>query len=427
MEHNVDKLMEDDQGFSKTLDLLDQAFKYDSRVEMPRALEKFFYATSRRGEQTLLSYVSDHREALREVEKHGIKIPENVSGWLLLRRSGLTTEQKQLIQSRCGDLKDYEVEQALYYLLGQDYKTKMMNPSKGIGRHGARWNRAGHHGYYMDEEAYQLEDDGDGADYDEEYFYEDGEHYEAVDDEAYEETYYQDGSYFETEEYKGTSDGDPQLEEAYATYLDARRQFANLKAARGYYPVVALAQVLEMTRHQWVLALKDHALQKEKEKVLDHVVRKGKEKGRKAAMWHRKEVRRAVHPPSWTRSVFGVDPQTTWLLPVRRVLMPDEARINPHHQPRDRRVMDMDWWWRTRMYWNLLAFRRWASKAVMEFKTEVRAVWLLATTSSCSSSTWCTFVEYLLRSSSFWPRTRPLVLEAMPGVNRTGRADFQFG
>ena len=179
--------------------------------------------------------------SLREVEKHGIKIPENVSGWLLLRRSGLTTEQKQLIQSRCGDLKDYEVEQALYYLLGQDYKTKMMNPSKGIGRHGARWNRAGHHGYYMDEEAYQLEDDGDGADYDEEYFYEDEEHFEAVDDESYEETYYQDGSYFETEEYEGMSDGDPQLEEAYATYLDARRQFANLKAARGYCPVVALA------------------------------------------------------------------------------------------------------------------------------------------------------------------------------------------
>ena len=37
-----------------------------------------------------------------------------------------------------------------------------------------------------------------------------------------------------------TDDFDPQLEEAYATYLDARRQFASLKAARGYYPVVAL-------------------------------------------------------------------------------------------------------------------------------------------------------------------------------------------
>ena len=142
VEHNVEALMEDEAGFSKVLALLDQAFKYDSRVEMPRALEKFFYVTNRKSEQTLLSYVSDHKEALREVEKHGIKIPENVSGWLLLRRSGLTTEQKQLIQSRCGDLKEYEVEQALYYLLGQDYKTRMAPSAKGNGRHGPRWNRA---------------------------------------------------------------------------------------------------------------------------------------------------------------------------------------------------------------------------------------------------------------------------------------------
>ena len=31
------------------------------------------------------------------------------------------------------------------------------------------------------------------------------------------------------------------MEEAYAAYLDARHQFANLRAVRGYYPVVALA------------------------------------------------------------------------------------------------------------------------------------------------------------------------------------------
>lgn len=109
VEHQVDRLTEDEQGFAKTLELLDKAFKYDARVEMPRALEKFFYATNRKSDQTLLSYVADHHEALCEVEKHGIKIPENVSdGWLMLRRSGLTTEQKQLIiQSRCGDLRDY--------------------------------------------------------------------------------------------------------------------------------------------------------------------------------------------------------------------------------------------------------------------------------------------------------------------------------
>ena len=69
VEHEVEKLMDDSQGFQKTLDLLDKAFRYDARVEMPRALEKFFYAVSRKSDQTLLHYVSDHREALREVEK----------------------------------------------------------------------------------------------------------------------------------------------------------------------------------------------------------------------------------------------------------------------------------------------------------------------------------------------------------------------
>ena len=53
---------------------------------------------------------------------------------------------------------------------------------------------------------------------------------------AAEET--EDG-YYHNDENSGDFDG--ALEEAYAAYLDARRQFANLRAARGYYPVVALA------------------------------------------------------------------------------------------------------------------------------------------------------------------------------------------
>ena len=36
-------------------------------------------------------------------------------------------------------------------------------------------------------------------------------------------------------------EAEQQYEDAYATYLDARRQMAYLKAARGFYPVVALA------------------------------------------------------------------------------------------------------------------------------------------------------------------------------------------
>ena len=240
VEHQVDKLMEDADGFKKTLELLDAAFRYDARVEMPRALEKFFYTISRKSDQTLLTYVSDHREALREVEKHGIQIPENVSGWLLLRRSGLTTEQKQLIQSRCGDLKDYEVEQAMYYLLGQDYKTRVQPMMGGKGRP-HRWQRSGH-GYVAEEDVY-YDDEWDYVDdNDEDAYYEELDGGSYAEAEAYEDPYaYEESALYETEDGDYQDDGDPQLEEAYAAYLDARRQFANIKAARGYYPVVALA------------------------------------------------------------------------------------------------------------------------------------------------------------------------------------------
>jgi len=71
---------------------LDATFRYNEDVEMPRAFKKFFYGTSRKLDQTLLAYVADHREALGEVENYGVQSSDKISGWILLRRSGLTHE-----------------------------------------------------------------------------------------------------------------------------------------------------------------------------------------------------------------------------------------------------------------------------------------------------------------------------------------------
>eukprot|EP00435_Cladocopium_sp_Y103_P062950 s2481_g24.t1 len=122
IEHLVEKAAESDEGFNMILAELDKTFKYDDQVEMPRAFEKFFYGVSRKDGQTLINYVADHREALMEVEKHGVKIPDKVAGWIMLRRAGLTMEQKQMIQGRASDLTQTAVTEALYFLLGQDYK-----------------------------------------------------------------------------------------------------------------------------------------------------------------------------------------------------------------------------------------------------------------------------------------------------------------
>ena len=76
VEPQADALSEDKEGFTKLIAILDRAFKYDDRVEQPRAFKKFFYSLSRRPDQilTLMSFCADHRA--------------EVSGWLLLRPAG---------------------------------------------------------------------------------------------------------------------------------------------------------------------------------------------------------------------------------------------------------------------------------------------------------------------------------------------------
>lgn len=72
----------------------------------------------------------------------------------------------------------------------------------------------------------------DEAEYDEEWADEYEEPYDedAFNAQDYDDTEFPDEIYGE----------EASLEEAYASYLDARRHFSQLKAARGYYPIVAL-------------------------------------------------------------------------------------------------------------------------------------------------------------------------------------------
>ena len=219
----MDKVADEADGFEQVLAQLDRYFKYNDRVEMPRALEKF-YGSARRGDQSLLQYCADHREACRELEKHKIAIPDSISGWFLLRRSSLTYEQRQMVQTHCTSLEKNKVEESLYYFFSQDYK----------GRSDVRWEQMPLQRNFINVGLADIKPTAlrgpmslmtwmplrrtmpmsMGWT-------------------AAEET--EDG-YYHNDENSGDFDG--ALEEAYAAYLDARRQFANLRAARGYYPVL---------------------------------------------------------------------------------------------------------------------------------------------------------------------------------------------
>ena len=247
VERDADKLIESETGFDDTIALLDRSFKYNDRVECPKAIDRFFYQLSRRPEQTLMNFVTEFRDARQEIEKHGIVLPEEIRAYTLLKRAGLSQEQKQMILTKIGDnrMTESAVEEALYYLLGQDYRGRTFHDrGKGKGRP-QTWQRR--------QTAYTAEDDWEDApsyDFAELYDDEDDMQY----DEAYEEHEATEGDEFlEYEEAMTTQEDyyhelpdlpesyDPETEEVYATYLDARRRFAELKANRGFWPVVALS------------------------------------------------------------------------------------------------------------------------------------------------------------------------------------------
>ena len=169
VEHLSDSAPEAEDGFEQVLLTLDRIYQYDSKVEMPRAFEKFFYQVSRGPGQTLMSYVSDHRDAARELEKYDVKLPPTVLGWLLVRRAGLSTEQRQLIMSQVPkDLKPEAVEESLYFLFGQDYKGRSTNePVRNRNvltrprPQTARWAR----NWRSSSATYTAEDDGGVDDY----------------------------------------------------------------------------------------------------------------------------------------------------------------------------------------------------------------------------------------------------------------------
>ena len=83
---------------------------------------------------------------------------------------------------------------------------------------------------YPEDYAYQQWDDDEtyGKDYGDEW------------DESYNEDTYNAADYEDPDFPDEPLDDGGELEEAYTTYLDARRHFAQMKAARGYFPIVAL-------------------------------------------------------------------------------------------------------------------------------------------------------------------------------------------
>ena len=232
---------EKETAFSDLLKLLDKHFQYDGRVQLPSDFDAYF-SLSRRHGQTLLSYVSDHEDQLKKLDRHGVKLPESVQGRHLLRKCNLTKEQRQLVNLRAPSLEKGKVIEALYLILGQDHKASFQPDCRHFGKSKGR-------GYVVAEEETHYQDDYDNASEwpSEDGYYEFDDTYGTHDDWYYEEPDFdQEAIYYQNEddgETAADSSESPWVEEydqVYAAYLDARKRFSDLRLSRGFFPVVAL-------------------------------------------------------------------------------------------------------------------------------------------------------------------------------------------
>ena len=110
-------------AFEKILKILDKAFEYDKSVQLPTDFDKYFTGLHRRPGQSLLEFTTEHDHLYNKLSDHDVTLPGKVQGWHLLRRAGLTREQRKLVTAQAPTLERNKVQEAMFLLLGQDHKT----------------------------------------------------------------------------------------------------------------------------------------------------------------------------------------------------------------------------------------------------------------------------------------------------------------
>lgn len=171
------KDLELDSTFNAVLKILDGAFQYDDRVQLPSDFEAYFMRFQRRAGQTLLAYCTEHEELIKRLDRHKVTLPTTVQGWLLLRRAGLSKEQRQLVTTQAPQLEKRKVQETLYLLFGQDYKEMAGRPDD------RRWNRPGKgRGYAAHDD--EADDGWEDEEYDETIYYGGDDWGEMLDDDA---------------------------------------------------------------------------------------------------------------------------------------------------------------------------------------------------------------------------------------------------
>ena len=171
----------ENEGMTKLIGALDKLYRYDDSVEAPLRCKEYFEKFSRRPDETLNEYESRERELRLRLKEVCIEIPDAVSGWIALSRSGIPAWQEVTVKSLCGgSLTADKVMQALKQLYGGDHRAERKDTRRSAQRAGAKPVESYFADDYEEDEA--LYEECDDYWYDEAYYEDDGDDWAEDDD-----------------------------------------------------------------------------------------------------------------------------------------------------------------------------------------------------------------------------------------------------
>ena len=109
----LEKIMAED-GYKTVFSILDEKYQNLKEDEMFQALREYFYTVNVRSGESFRNFIAREDNVYRRLVQHGIKLPEEVQGWFLLKKLLLESFQEVLILiSTLGSLQKAAATKAL--------------------------------------------------------------------------------------------------------------------------------------------------------------------------------------------------------------------------------------------------------------------------------------------------------------------------
>lgn len=101
-------------GWKTVLDALDEKYKEPSKDELQRVMREYFYTITVKEGETFRNFITRLETAYKALVRNGVELPEEVRGWMLLKKLALdSSSEAMILTATSGAVKYTDVQKAV--------------------------------------------------------------------------------------------------------------------------------------------------------------------------------------------------------------------------------------------------------------------------------------------------------------------------